>query len=174
MSGGLIIQVPRPGRPLKPATSRRQRSKEPQPFPRLIRKPLGEACEQEADARPNVPDLPPPLLTYTRGRRRTVDTHTHVCPAPDCSYDGWCGRGNIRAHGHPGGQPGRQLQCGSGCGYCSETHGHIFHGQRYSLERIGRVIAGLAEGLGIRGTARVFAIEPNTVPRLLGRATTAL
>jgi hypothetical protein len=47
--------------------------------------------------------------------------------------------------------------------YCSrcqgcflETQGTIFHGKRVSVELIVRVIACLAEGLGIRGTARVF------------------
>src|SRR5262249_19584868 len=63
----------------------------------------------------------------------------------------------------PGGQPRRQLQCVSCQGYFSETHGTIFHGKRSSVELIGRVIACLAEGLGIRGTARVFEIDPNTV-----------
>src|SRR5262245_26565117 len=47
--------------------------------------------------------------------------------------------------------------------YFSETHGTIFHGKRASVELIVRVIACLAEGLGIRGTARVFEIDPNTV-----------
>ena len=87
----------------------------------------------------------------------------HFCPAPDCSYHGWLGRGNIRANGHPGGQPWRQLQCVSCHGYFYETHGTIFHGKRSSPELIVRVIACLAEGLGIRGTARVFEIDPNTV-----------
>jgi hypothetical protein len=65
--------------------------------------------------------------------------------------------------GHPGGQPWRQLQCVSFHGYFSEAHGTIFHGKRSSPERLVRVIACLAEGLGIRGTARVFEIDPNTV-----------
>src|SRR5207244_5968213 len=64
---------------------------------------------------------------------------------------------------HPGGQPWRQLQCVSCQGYFSETHGTIFHGKRASVELIVRVIACLADGLGIRGTARVFEIDPNTV-----------
>jgi hypothetical protein len=55
------------------------------------------------------------------------------------------------------------LQCVSCHGYFSETHGTIFHGKRSSAELIVRVIACLAEGLGIRGTARVFEIDPNTV-----------
>jgi IS1 family transposase len=37
------------------------------------------------------------------------------------------------------------------------------HGKHGSVELIVRVIACLAEGLGIRGTARVFEIDPNTV-----------
>jgi IS1 family transposase len=47
--------------------------------------------------------------------------------------------------------------------YFSATHGTIFAGKRSSVELIVRVIACLAEGLGIRGTARVFEIDPNTV-----------
>jgi transposase-like protein len=103
------------------------------------------------------------VLTFTRGRRRTVDTAQHFCPDHDCAYHGWLGHGNIRSNGHPSGQSWRQLQCVSCHGYFSETHGTIFHGKRSSVELIGHVIACLAEGLGIRGTARVFEIDPNTV-----------
>jgi IS1 family transposase len=102
-------------------------------------------------------------MIFTRGRRRTVDTSGHFCPDHDCSYHGWLGRGNIRSNGHPGGQPWRQLQCVSCDGYFYETHGTMFHGKRSSPELLVHVIACLAEGLGIRGTARVFEIDPNTV-----------
>jgi transposase-like protein len=152
-----------PHRPLKPDKPRRKRSKEPKPFTGLLHKPFCEACQQAADARRKASGSPPPMLTFTRGRRRTVDTHAHFCPAPDCSYHGWLGRGNIRANGHPGGQPWQQLQCVSCHGDFDETHGTIFHGKCSSPEHIVRVIACLAEGLGIRGTARVFEIDPNTV-----------
>jgi IS1 family transposase len=103
------------------------------------------------------------MIIFTRGRRRTVDTSGQFCPDHDCSYHGWFGRGNIRANGHPGGQQWRQWQCVSCQGYFSETHGTIFYGQRSSPDLIVPVIACLAEGLGIRGTARVFEIDPNTV-----------
>jgi IS1 family transposase len=102
-------------------------------------------------------------MIFTRGRRRTVDTSGHFCPDHDCAYHGWLGRGNIRSNGHPGGQPWRQLQCVSCDGYFYETHGTMFHGKRSSPELLVHVIACLAEGLGIRGTARVFEIDPNTV-----------
>jgi IS1 family transposase len=47
--------------------------------------------------------------------------------------------------------------------YFLETLGTLFHGKRASVELIVRVIACLAEGVGIRGTARVFEVDPNTV-----------
>jgi transposase-like protein len=159
-----------PQRPLKPDKPRRKRSQEPKPFTGFIHKPLCEACEQGADERPKAPSSPPPLMPFTRGRRRTVDTRSHFCPDPDCSYYGRLGRGNLRANGHPGGQPWRQLQCVSCHRYFYETHGTIFHGKRSFADLIVRVIACLAEGLGIRGTARVFEIDPNTVLQWLVEA----
>jgi transposase-like protein len=159
-----------PQTPRKPGKPRRKCSKEPKPFTGYIHKPLCEACEKGADTRPKVPGSPPPILTFTRGRKRIVNTQSHFCPAPNCSSHGWLGRGNIRSNGHPGGQPWRQLQCVSCGGYFYETHGTIFHGQRSSPDLMVRVIACLAEGLGIRGTARVFEIDPNTVLQWLVEA----
>jgi hypothetical protein len=54
--------------------------------------------------------------------------------------------------------------------YFLETLGTIFHGKRASVELIVRVIACLAEGLGIRGTARVFEVDPKTVLQWLVEA----
>jgi hypothetical protein len=91
-----------------------------------------------------------------------VDTSTHFCPNPDCAYAaGWVGA--IRANGHPSGGPWRQLLCIACRGYFLETLGTIFHGKRVASELMVRVIACLAEDLGIRGTARVFEVDPNTV-----------
>src|SRR5262249_40969283 len=146
----------------------------PKPFTGFIHKPLCEACEQGADTRLKAPSLPPPLITVTRGRRRTVDTRSHCCPAPDCAYYGRLGRGNLRAHGSPGGQPWRQLPCVAWHGYVSETQGTMFHGQHASAELIVRVMACLAEGLGLRGTARVFESDPHTVLNWLVEATEQL
>jgi transposase-like protein len=39
----------------------------------------------------------------------------------------------------------------------------MFHGKQAAVELIVRVLACLAEGLGIRATARVFEVAPNTV-----------
>jgi hypothetical protein len=106
----------------------------------------------------------------THRRPRTVDTSRHFCPYAGCRYRGWLGLGNLRANGHPHGGSWRQCHC-TGCdGYCLETHGTLFHGKRGSVDLIGHVIGCLAEGLGIRGTARVFAVDPHTVLQWLVEA----
>jgi len=94
----------------------------------------------------------------------------HFCPNPDCAYRGWVGWGNLRANGHPNGGPWRQLLCVVCRRYFLETLGTIFHGKRASVELIVRVIACLAEGLGIRGTARGFEVDPKTVLQWLVEA----
>jgi hypothetical protein len=68
----------------------------------------------------------------------------------------------LRANGHPSGGPWRQFHCTSCQGYFLETHGTIFHGKQAAVEQIVHVLACLAEGLGIRATARVFEVAPNT------------
>jgi transposase-like protein len=92
-----------------------------------------------------------------------VDTSMHFCPHPRCDYWGWPGLGNLRANGHPSGGLWRQFQCTSCKGYFLETHGTLFHGKQAAVELIVRVLACLAEGLGIRATARVFEVDANTV-----------
>ena len=75
--------LPLPQPPLEPHKRRRTRSKESKPFPGLMHQPLCEACEQGADVRPQAPGEPPPIITFTRGRRRTVDTQSHFYPEPN-------------------------------------------------------------------------------------------
>ena len=43
-------------------------------------------------------------------------------------------------------------------GFFLEHHGTIFHGKQAEVELMVRVLACLAEGLGIRATARVFEL----------------
>src|SRR5437016_10351269 len=147
-----------------------KRHREPKPFAGLTTKPPCDACEHGTTPRPPAPSTPPPRLVPTRGRRRQVDTSMHFCPNPDCAYRGWVGWGNLRANGHPSGGPWRQLRCIACRGYFLETLGTIFHGKRVASELMVRVIACLAEGLGIRGTARVFEVDPNTVLQWLVEA----
>jgi hypothetical protein len=147
-----------------------KRNREPKPFEGFITKPHCDACEHASASHSEAPSTPPPRIMPTRGRRRQVDTSTHFCPNPDCRYRGWVGWGNLRANGHPSGGPWRQLLCVVCRGYFLETLGTIFHGKRASVDLIVRVIACLAEGLGLRGTARVFEVDPHTVLQWLVEA----
>ena len=127
---GLPHDSPRvPKTPLKPNQPRHRRSRASKPFAGLIHQALCEACAHGADPRPKAPRSPPPVITCTRGRRRTVNTPAHFCPAPDCSYYGWLGRGHFRANGHPGAQPWRQLQWICGHGYSLRAAWHDLAGQ---------------------------------------------
>jgi transposase-like protein len=102
-------------------------------------------------------------MTFTRGRRRHVDTTGHFCPHTTCSYHGRVDWGNIRANGHPNGRRWRQLVC-LGChGYFLETLGTLFHAKQVDPDKLVWAITALAEGLGIRAVARVFEVDPNTV-----------
>jgi IS1 family transposase len=139
-------------------------NRERKPLAGLTTKPPCDTCEHAP-----APAAPPRIVP-TRGRRRQVDTSTHFGPPPDCRYQGWVGWGNLRANGHPSGGPWRQLLCVVCHCYFLETLGPLFHGKRVAPELLVRVIACLAEGLGIRGTARVFEVDPNTVLQWLVEA----
>jgi hypothetical protein len=150
-------------RPTIPRPSRRTRGKEPQPFGGLTRKPLCILCDQEATPPTPPPPVRPEPLPPTHRRPRAIDTARHFGPHTDCDYRGWLGLGTLRANGHPSGGQWRQCPCTACKGDFPEPHGTRFHGKRVSVARIVPVIGCLAEGLGIRGTARGFAIDPNTV-----------
>src|SRR6266699_6952117 len=153
--------------PLKP---KRHRSNVPQPFEELTHKPHCALCERENAPLQAPPPVPPDPMPATNRRPREVDTSWHFCPQATCDSRGWLGLGNLRANGHPSGGPWRQFHCTSCQGYFLETHGTLFHGKQAAVELIVHVLACLAEGLGIRATARVFEVAPNTVLQWLGEA----
>jgi IS1 family transposase len=159
--------IPPTAPPIKP---KRTRSHEPQPFASLTHKPPCALCEQEAAPPQAPPPMPPEPMPPTHRRPRTVDTSRHFCPHAGCRYRGWLGWGNLRANGHPSGGPWRQFHCTACDGYFLETHGTLFHGKQAAVELIVRVLACLAEGLGIRATARVFEVDATTVLHWLGEA----
>jgi hypothetical protein len=154
---------PPPPVPSVPPQLKRKRSKEPKPFAGLTQRPHCALCAHETNhPEPQPPRPPVPMAPPTR-RPRVIDTSRHFCPHAGCDYQGWLGLGNLRANGHPNGGPWRQFYCTACEGYFLETHGTLFHGKRIAVELIVHVLACLAEGLGIRSTARVFEVDPNTV-----------
>jgi hypothetical protein len=158
----------RPAAP-KPTAPKHTRSAEPHAFAGLMHKPPCPRCASDSDI-VVVPPVRPDSMPATHRRPRTVDTAPHFCPQEGCAYRGWPGLGNLRANGHPSGGPWRQFHC-LGCqGFFLETRGTMFHGKRAATERIVHVVACLAEGLGIRATARVFEVDPHTVLQWLVEA----
>ena len=145
------------------AKAPRQRSRAPPPFPGLLHKPPWAACEQAPQAPEALPPTAPLPIISRRGRPRAVDTSQQFCPPPTCAYRGWVGLGHLSANGHPSGGPWRQCSCTACEGYCQETHGTPFHGQRVAPEKLEWAVGALAEGLGIRAGARGFEVDPNTV-----------
>lgn len=162
----------KPGLPAPPvpAKPKRKRSPEPKAFEGLTHKPHCVLCDQATGETNLPPPVRPAPMPLTNRRPRTVDTSMHFCPHSHCDYRGWLGLNNLRANGHPSGGPWRQLHCTSGDGYFPEHHGTIFHGKQAAVELIVRVLACLAEGLGIRATARVFEVAPKTVLQWLAEA----
>ena len=161
----LHVTWSKPGLPTPPvpAQPKRPRSKAPKAFEGLTKKPHCALCERgTAHLTPPCP-VPPDPMPPTNRRPRTVDTSMHFCPHTACDYRGWLGLNNLRANGHPSGGPWRQFHCTSCDGYFPEHHGTIFHGKEAAVELVVRVLACLAEGLGIRATARVFEVDANTV-----------
>src|SRR4030095_10795447 len=158
---------PAPDTPMKP---KRKRSTEPKPFEGLTHKPSCACCEQDTGETNPVPPVRPAPMPSTNRRPRTVDTSRHFCPHTACDYRGWLGLNNLRANGHPSGGSWRQLQCTACDGSFPEQHGTIVHGKQAAVELIIRVLACLAEGLGIRATARVFEVDANTVLQWLVEA----
>jgi IS1 family transposase len=152
--------VPAEPKPLEP---RRRRSTEPTAFDGLTKKPPCARCEQAVTLPQAPPAVPPAPMLPTHRRPREIDTSQHFCPHWGCDYRGWLGLGNLRANGHPSGGPWRQFHCTACKGYFLETHGTLFHSKQAAVELIVRVLACLAEGLGIRATARVFEVDANTV-----------
>jgi IS1 family transposase/transposase-like protein len=162
--------APTPSADHAPAKRAPRRATAPPPFAGLTQKPPCPACEPRPEPVDHPPPAPPSLITSKRGRPRVVDTYTQYCPEKTCAYYGWVGYSNIRANGHPAGGPWRQLQCLACKKYFLETHGTLFYGKRVPPELLVRVVAALAEGLGIRAAARVFEVDPNTVLAWLSEA----
>jgi IS1 family transposase len=159
--------IPPIATPIKPKS---KRSNAPKPFNGPTQKPHCALCARDTAHPQAPPPVPPDPMAPTNRRPREVATSRHFCPHNGCDYRGWLGRGNLRANGHPSGGPWRQFHCTSCNGYFLETHGTLFHGKQAAVELIVHVLACLAEGLGIRATARVFEIAPTTVLQWLVEA----
>jgi hypothetical protein len=86
----LARQRCRSGKSIPAATKPPRTTRDPKPFAGFTSKPECPACEQEAEMQlsASTPNAPPRRMTFTRGRRRHIDTTGHFCPYATCSYHG--------------------------------------------------------------------------------------
>jgi IS1 family transposase/transposase-like protein len=127
-----------------------------------------------AEAVQDAQDIP--VRNNRLGRPATIETNHVFCPNESCrgfqvigpNLNHW-----IVGHGTYTTQGGEKRQMFL-CKLCntpfSETRGTVFFGLKTPSETVYRALTCLAEGLGIRATARVFQIKKDTVLRWLRRA----
>jgi hypothetical protein len=156
--------------PATPIQCKRNRSNAPQPFTGLTTQPPGVLCARDAAHPQPAPPVPPEPMPPPHRRPRPVDTAPHCWPPSGCRYRGGRGRGNVRATGHPSGGRGRQFPWTACAGDFWETHGPSLPGQQVAVALSVHVLAGLAEGWGLRATARGCEVDPTTGRRWLGEA----
>src|SRR5215813_11341788 len=113
-----------------------RRTREPKPFAGYTHKPECRWCEQGEGASAQLPVAAPPRMSFTRGRRRHIETTAHFCPHPACDDHGRVDWGNIRANGHPSGRHWRQLGCRGCRRYVLETVGTPFHGKQVDPDKL--------------------------------------
>jgi transposase-like protein len=99
-----------------------------------------------------------------------INLDNHYCPNEACELYGRTGLGNIRDGWQYGKNKTWMLRCKNCNTRFSERTGTFFHGLRSEEDKILRTLKLLAEGNGIRATARIMEISTNTVKDWLGRA----
>jgi transposase-like protein len=93
-----------------------------------------------------------------------------ACPNPDCAAYGQRGAGNLHPHGWSG--RGRRIRClrCSACGTnFSERANTPLFGLRSDEATLVSIAEHLADGNGVRGTARLCKVSLNTVLRFTQR-----
>ena len=104
------------------------------------------------------------LWSLTMGRKKEIDTSMYFCPRKDCSNYGKVGPNNQIIGGGTYGKDHRQLLKCKLCGHrFSARRGTALFDLKADEETFYGVIACLAEGNGIRATARIKKVDKDTV-----------
>lgn len=99
-----------------------------------------------------------------------LDRKQYFCPNPNCSHYGQRGKGNVRKFGHYGKAHRQVLQCNVCLKTWSETSHTAFFHSRYSHDTIRLIILSVAEGRGIRETARALNLSKDSVNKVVRKA----
>ena len=105
------------------------------------------------------------------GRKKQLDTSMHFCPYEDCTNYGKVGPDNqIIGAGRYGKQQTQMLECKVCRGRFSARRGTPLFDLKSDEQVFYDVIACLAEGNGIRATARIKGVDKDTVAAWLDKA----
>jgi hypothetical protein len=101
----------------------------------------------------------------------SAEDYSHLaCPNPDCSVYGRRGAANLRLHGWSG--KTRRIRC-LHCATCgtdfSERANTPLFGLTSSADTLAAIAEHLADGTGVRATARLCKVSRNTVLRFTAR-----
>ena len=103
------------------------------------------------------------------GKRGVLTATGTFCPNKDCSHYQQVGSGQIIGYGKS--RQGRQrYQCKVCQRVFNEQVGTLFYGKRTPHKDIIESLAMLAEGMGLRATARVKGVKPDTITAWLRQA----
>jgi len=81
--------------PPEPAVPKKKRAAAGE-FAGVTRLPACAECAAAKKITEAIPE-PPPVISSTRGRPKTIKPEGQYCPNPQCRYYGWLKRGNLRA-----------------------------------------------------------------------------
>jgi len=144
-----------------PATPPRKRASDLQPSGTH---PQAFLCRLRAIRRASSPTAPLSATThgFCPGTHHAVDTSTSSAPIPPVTMGaGWDGAISAPT-AIPTVAPGGSGTVWPAGALFSRPTARWCMAKRVPVERIVYVVASLAEGLGIRAVARVFAVDPNT------------
>ena len=99
-----------------------------------------------------------------------LDKNQYFCVNEDCSHYGLKGQGNIVKCGVYGKHKRQLLQCRVCRKRFSETRNTAFFGTKYSPETIQQIILSVAEGNGVRSTARMLNLSKDAVNHIILKA----
>lgn len=99
-----------------------------------------------------------------------LDLNQFFCANENCQLYGQRGQGNIRKYGYYGPHRRQVLQCKVCKKTFSETKHTAFFGSRYSADTIRKIVLSIAEGNGIRATARLLGLSKDSVNKVVKKA----
>jgi transposase-like protein len=106
----------------------------------------------------------------SEGQREPDDLRAFCCQNPTCPDYGRRGQGNLTVPMRYGPQQRRLLRCKTCKARFSERKGTPLFGAQLPEDKAVAVLQHIAEGVGVRKTARLVGVNNNTVVRYCRRA----